>query len=261
MNRDDLMRTERSRELLAVVSKKLGIPAEQLEAELKAGKFDSAIAGMQPAEAQKFRQAMQNPELVNKLMSTPQAQALYKSNKDAGRGVYAVFVADVSGSMDGDPISAMKESLLNSMQYITKGNQIGLVSYADSVTIDLPIAEWDLNQMSYFKGAVESLRAGGNTATYDALVVAIDMLEKATADDPEARKMVFLLSDGEQNQGYSLRDITDIVKGLRIPIYTIGYNANIDALKQVSSINEAASIDASTEDVVYQLKTLFNANM
>ena len=78
MNGNDLMHTERSRELLAVVSKKLGIPPEQLEAELRSGKFDSAIAGMQPAEAQKFRQAMQNPELVNKLMSTPQAQALYK---------------------------------------------------------------------------------------------------------------------------------------------------------------------------------------
>ncbi len=78
MNSNDLMHSEKSRELLAVVSKKLGIPPEQLEAELKSGKFDSAIAGMQPAEAQKFRQAMQNPELVNKLMSTPQAQALYK---------------------------------------------------------------------------------------------------------------------------------------------------------------------------------------
>lgn len=78
MNGNDLMQNERSRELLNVVSKKLGIAPEQLEMELKSGKFDSALAGMQPAEAQKFRQAMQNPELVNKLMSTPQAQALYK---------------------------------------------------------------------------------------------------------------------------------------------------------------------------------------
>ena len=78
MNGNELMHTEKSRELLSIVSKKLGIPPETLEQELKAGKFDSALAGMQPAEAQKFRQAMQNPELVNKLMSTPQAQALYK---------------------------------------------------------------------------------------------------------------------------------------------------------------------------------------
>lgn len=78
MNGNELINTEKSRELLQVVSQKLGIAPEQLEQDLKAGKFDSALAGMQPAEAQKFRQAMQNPQMINKLMSTPQAQALYK---------------------------------------------------------------------------------------------------------------------------------------------------------------------------------------
>jgi Ca-activated chloride channel family protein len=61
--------------------------------------------------------------------------------------------------------------------------------------------------------------------------------------------------------GYGLGEIQDVIKGLRIPIYTIGYNANIAALQKISSINEAASIDASTDDVVYQLRNLFNASM
>ena len=38
-----------------------------------------------------------------------------------------------------------------------------------------------------------------------------------------------------------------------IPIYTIGYNADIDALEEISLINEGASINADTEDVVYKL--------
>ena len=64
--------------LLQVVSKKLNIPPQQLEAELRAGKFDSALAGMDAASSARFRQAMQNPQLVDKLMSTPQAKALYE---------------------------------------------------------------------------------------------------------------------------------------------------------------------------------------
>ncbi len=64
--------------LLQTVSRKLGIPPEQLRSDLESGKFDRAIAGMQPAEAAKFRQAVQNPQLVEKLMSTPQAKALYE---------------------------------------------------------------------------------------------------------------------------------------------------------------------------------------
>ncbi len=64
--------------LLQVVSKKLGIPPEQLRQELESGKFDNALRNMNGAEAQKFQQAIRNPQIVDKLMSTPQAKALYE---------------------------------------------------------------------------------------------------------------------------------------------------------------------------------------
>ena len=64
--------------LLNVVSKKIGIPPEQLKKELEAGKFDSALAAMSAGESAKFQQVMKNPQLIEKLMSTPQAKALYQ---------------------------------------------------------------------------------------------------------------------------------------------------------------------------------------
>ena len=64
--------------LLQAVSKKLGVPADQLEQELKAGKFDNAIKNMSTADAAKFQQAVKNPQMIEKLMSTPQAKALYQ---------------------------------------------------------------------------------------------------------------------------------------------------------------------------------------
>lgn len=64
--------------LLEAVSKKIGIPAEKLKKELEAGKFDSAISAMNKNDAVKFQQAVNNPKLIEKMMSTPQAQALYK---------------------------------------------------------------------------------------------------------------------------------------------------------------------------------------
>jgi Ca-activated chloride channel family protein len=163
--------------------------------------------------------------------------------------------------MSGSPLAELQASLINSMRYINNENHVGLVSYSDYVTIDVPVAPFDLNQQSLFKGAVEHMQAAGGTATYDAILVAADMVQKAMADTPDAKPMIFVLSDGETNVGFSLADIEDVVKGLRIPIYTIGYNANIAALQKISNINEAASIDASTDDVTYQLRNLFNANM
>lgn len=189
------------------------------------------------------------------------AQKLYKTNKDNGRTVIGVFVTDVSGSMDGEPLAALQTSLINSMKYINPESHIGLVSYADDVTIELPIGEFNLEQQTYFKGTVENLYASGSTATFDAICVALDMIKKKMEEYPDAKPMLFVLSDGETNTGYGLNDVRDVLIGLKIPVFTIGYNADLPALQSISAINEAASIDASTEDVVYQLKTLFKANM
>lgn len=189
------------------------------------------------------------------------AQKLYKTNKDSGRPVVGVFVTDISGSMDGEPLAALQTSLINSMKYINPENHIGIVSYADDVTVELPIGEFDLEQQTYFKGTVENLYAAGGTATFDAICVALDMIKKKMEEYPDAKPMLFVLSDGVTNVGYNLNDVRDVLSGLKIPVYTIGYNADLAALQSISSVNEAASIDASTADVVYQLKTLFNANM
>ncbi len=194
------------------------------------------------------------------------AQKLWKTEKDAGSPVMAVFVADVSGSMGGEPLQELQTSLINASQYINGTNYIGLVSYSTDVAINLPIARFDLNQRSYFTGAVEDLSPGGQTATYDAVIVALDMLIKAQ-ESVEAetgqniKPLLFVLSDGETNCGNKLSDIRDVVEGLEVPCYTIGYNANLDALAELSAINEAASINADSDDVIYNLKSLFNAQM
>ncbi len=65
-------------ELLKTVGNKLNMPPEKLKRELMQGKFDSALKNMKPDEAAKFNQVLSNPKLLEKLMSAPQAQALYK---------------------------------------------------------------------------------------------------------------------------------------------------------------------------------------
>lgn len=125
------------------------------------------------------------------------------------------------------------------------------------------MGKFDLNQRSYFQGAVENLSANGGTASYNAVCVAVQMLHEAKKEHPDAKQMLFLLSDGEVNEGRSAKEITPLVKYHKIPVYTIAYGAEVDTdeLTTVSNINEAACISASSEDVVYQLKQLFNAQM
>lgn len=189
------------------------------------------------------------------------AQKLWKEKKDGSKPLAAVFVADVSGSMNGEPLNRLKESLLTGQKYLGRDNSIGFVSYSSDVTVNLPIGKYDTNQQSMFVGAINSLQASGGTATFDAIVVAMKMLQDEIALNPDVKPIIFVLSDGETNEGHSLKDIRGLIETFKIPVYTIGYNANIAALQSISSINEAASINADNEDVVYKIANLLNVQM
>lgn len=189
------------------------------------------------------------------------AQKLWKEKKNGNRKIAAVFVADVSGSMEGRPLNELKKSLLNGAQYIGDENSIGIVTYSDDVNINLPLGKFDINQRSLFAGAVNDFEAGGGTATFDGICVGLKMLLEEREKNPDTKLMLFVLSDGETNRGNSLKDVQGILEQLKIPVYTVGYNADIEALKSISSINEAASINADSDDVVYTLGSLFNAEM
>lgn len=106
------------------------------------------------------------------------------------------------------------------------------------------------------------MTAGGSTATYDAVLVALDMLEKAAEDVGDAKLMLFLLTDGEQNVGYSYNRVAPVIGGLEVPVYTIAYNYSDDGeLEELSGINEAAALNADSDNIVNLLRNLFNAEM
>ena len=71
------------------------------------------------------------------------------------------------------------------------------------------------------------------------------------------------MTDGEQNEGYSLNRITPIVAGMKIPVYTISYNYedNNKELEKLSAINEVSALKASDGDIVNLLRNLFNVEL
>ena len=188
-------------------------------------------------------------------------QRTWRENRDGSRPTVAVFIADTSGSMRGEPMDSLQQSLLNALPYINESTYVGLVSYNSDVTIELPIAQMDATQRSYFIGTVQNLEPQGATATFDATLVALQMIQEQLEQTPNARPLIFLLSDGETNEGATLSRISPIVHALGIPIVTIGFNDDFAELVELSQINEGASINANTDDLMYQMRSLFKAGM
>lgn len=202
------------------------------------------------------------------------AQSLWKENKSGGRRVAAVFIADISGSMKGEPLASLQESVVAALPYIGSENYVGLISYSTDVTVNLSMLEkdekgsvtgikpFDDRQRAYFSGEIKNLQASGNTATYDAVLAGLDMINQAQQIEPDVVPIIVLLTDGQAQSGYKLSRITSIVEGMRVPVYCIAYNYNSGGeLETLSGINEASTVKADTDDVVNQLRNLFNTQL
>lgn len=82
-------------QLLAAAGKKLGVPPAQLRQELESGKYDKVLKNMSPKDSAMLQKVLKNPEMVEKLVSSPQAQALYQ--KKIGGRADAHTLEEVSG--------------------------------------------------------------------------------------------------------------------------------------------------------------------
>lgn len=185
----------------------------------------------------------------------------WKNEKASGKQIVAVFVADKSGSMEGRKMDALKNSLKTAMQYVGEECKVALISYESAVDVNLPLGEFTYEQQEYFSGAVDDLDARGGTATNDALLVAIRLINEEKAVNPEIKPIIILLSDGQTSGGYSFSNVKDIIDFYDYPIYTIGYEADVKELERIAALNNGTFIDASSDDIAYTLKTLFDAEM
>lgn len=64
--------------LLSVASQKLGTSPETLKKQLESGVFDQAMSGMSKTDSEKLTKALSDPKIAQKILSTPQAQEIYK---------------------------------------------------------------------------------------------------------------------------------------------------------------------------------------
>lgn len=185
----------------------------------------------------------------------------WKNEKASGKQIVAFFIADKSGSMKGKNLKALKASLKSAMQYISEDCKVGLLSYNEQVYLDLPLGDFDRTQQEYFVGAIDSWNAYNGTATNNAILAAIKLINEEMKVHSDIKPIIILLSDGYTCNGYSLSSMKELIEFYNIPIYTIGYEADVEELEKIAAINGGAYIDANSDDIGYVLKSLFDAEM
>ena len=73
--------------------------------------------------------------------------------------------------------------------------------------------------------------------------------------------MLFVLTDGETQSGLEFDQVQLVIEGIKIPVNTIGYEANLDELKRLARLVEATSLNAGEGNVLYKIATVLNAKL
>jgi Ca-activated chloride channel family protein len=147
-----------------------------------------------------------------------------------------MLVMDVSGSMySANKLDTAKEAAKAYVDQMRPGDQTGLMSFNTEITYAQPLTA-DVDQL---KTAIDSLVADKDTAMYDALVEATDVL-----DPVPGRKAIIVLTDGMDN--VSQNDLGNVIARIGpsgLSISTIGLGNPEDQSATLAGIDEPALIE------------------
>jgi len=190
------------------------------------------------------------------------AQSYWKQRKDGGRTVYMMLVIDTSGSMEGDRLNSVKQSLQIASNAINSGNQVGLITFSDRPNYLLPLATFDTLQHQRLLAAVDNLKADGNTAMYDGVITGLAELMERRKADPNGQFYLLLLSDGEVTQGLQFVQVKDVLAHSGVRIYPIAYGeVNQEEMKAIAALREATVKSGTPQNLQTLLKDLFQTNL
>ncbi len=78
MSNSNQMNPQALQALLGMASKKLGTTPDVLQKQLQDGTFEKALSNMSGTDATMLKKALSDPKTAEKILSTPQAKAIYK---------------------------------------------------------------------------------------------------------------------------------------------------------------------------------------
>ncbi len=127
-----------------------------------------------------------------------------------------VLVVDRSLSMEEeDRIGGLKRAVASFLEKLPEGSKVAVIAFGSEVD-RLCTFTTDRGEI---KTAVDALQPAGATRFYDAVAVALEMLEQEPG-----RRAILALTDGEDtfSQTASLESVIGTARKLGLPVYTLG---------------------------------------
>ena len=176
---------------------------------------------------------------------TPLVVKLSSDDKsEKTKGVDLICVVDDSGSMRGDRVKLVKESLKYLVNLMTINDKLAIVSFTNSANPILPLTDMTATGKNNAINAINSLRASGGTNIYSGLAKGLELINQEYSSGERVASMILLSDgyDGASNADVNFRrHINTIGKQSHVfTLHTIGYGESHDAnlMQRISLIRD-----------------------
>ena len=156
-----------------------------------------------------------------------------EDKKEKIKGVDIICVVDVSGSMSGEPLNLVKESLKYLVNLMNEQDNFALVSFSDSAYLLSNLTQMTSTNKNQILAIINNLRIIGGTNIYSGLKKGLELITDDYSSGKKIASMI-LLSDGAS----SYRDVDDFKILLNytkknnyiFTLHTVGYGNSHDAV-------------------------------
>ena len=190
------------------------------------------------------------------------------------KNVDLICIIDVSGSMGGDRIKLVKESLIALVNLMEDSDKMALVTFASKVTGTYDFQPMTKENKGKMKDIINGLKASGGTNIYEGLKESLDLIKNDYSSGERITSMI-LLSDGEDN-----RDVVNNFKNYltgqekqnyAFTLNSFGYGDDHDAIlmNEISKIKDGgyffirqlSMVQESFVEIYGSLSTVKNINV
>jgi Ca-activated chloride channel family protein len=159
------------------------------------------------------------------------------------------LVSDVSGSMSGSPLAALKTAANNFVDNLSSPDEAAAISFNSGASTDQELT----TDYQSVKSAINNYSAGGGTSIAAGINEGADELLNGTNATIGASKVMILLSDGNSSSSAAIT-AADAAKNAGIRLFTIALgSANTSLLESLATSPDDAFVapDPADLDTVY----------